>query len=150
MDVDTDATVALTEFGEQSGVANLVSEYSWIAVIAFALLLFKSSIENGVAGLQVFFGSDYDEDDVVVVDNRPGRIARVGLTKTVFYLYTYRDGSLVGGTKLAVPNTALKDMKIEKPFEKLEPEDYWKWSEGPNGSRHDSDDDAVPTPTPTP
>ena len=98
------------------------------------LLLFKSSIEQGVAGLQVFFGSDYDEDDVVIVDGRPGRITRVGLTKTVFYLYTYRDGILVGGTKLAVANTALRDMRIEKPLEKLESEDYWRWSEGPNGS----------------
>jgi len=134
MNANTDATEALTKFGEQSGVANLVSEYSWIAIIAFALLLFKSSIENGVAGLQVFFGTDYDEDDVVIVDGRPGRIARVGLTKTVFYLTSYRDGVAVGGTKLAVPNTALKDMRIEKPLENLESEDYWRWSEGPNGT----------------
>ena len=74
-----------------------------------------------------------DEDDVVIVDGRPGRITRVHLTKTVFYLYTYREGILVGGTKMAVPNTALKSMRIEKPLEKLEPEDYWKWSEAPNG-----------------
>jgi len=134
MDTGTDATAALTEFGAKSGVAALVSDYSWIAIVAFALLLFKSSIENGVAGLQVFFGSDYDEDDVVIVDGRPGRITRVGMTKTVFYLYTYREGVLVGGTKLAVPNTALKDMKIEKPLEKLESEDFWRWSEGPNGA----------------
>ena len=150
MNESTGATEALTEFGAQSGVAALVSDYSWIAIVAFALLLFKSSIENGVAGLQVFFGSDYDEDDVVIVDNRPGRIARVGLTKTVFYLYTYREGVPVGGTKLAVPNIALKTMKIEKPLENLESADYWKWSEGPNGSRHDGDDDAIPTPTPAP
>jgi len=57
----------------------------------------------------------------------------VGLTKTVFYLTSYRDGIAVGGTKLAVPNTALKDMRIEKPLENLESEDYWRWSEGPNG-----------------
>jgi hypothetical protein len=25
-------------------------------------------------------------------------------------------------------------MRIEKPLEKLEAEDWWKWSEGPNGS----------------
>lgn len=81
----------------------------------------------------MFFGSDYDEDDVVIVDGRPGRITRVGLTKTVFYLYTYRKGVLVGGTKLAVANTALSSMKIEKPLEKLEDDDYWKVEDGPNG-----------------
>jgi len=131
--MQNEATDALTQFGAQSGIATLISEYAWLFVLGFLLLLFKSSIENGVAGLQVFFGSDYDEDDVVIVDGRPGRITRVGLTKTVFYLYTYRSGVLVGGTKIAVPNTALREMRIEKPLEKLEAEDYWKWSEGPNG-----------------
>lgn len=129
----TSATSALNDFGAHSGLAHLVSEYAWIFVVAFALLLFKSSIENSVAGLQVFFGSDYDEDNVVIVDGRPGRIVRVGMTKTVFYLYTYRHGVLVGGTKLAVANTALSSMRIEKPLEKLEADDYWKSSEGPNG-----------------
>ena len=131
--MQNEATGALTQFGAQSGIATLISEYAWLFVVGFLLLLFKSSIENSVAGLQVFFGSDYDEDDVVIVDGRPGRITRVGLTKTVFYLYTYRSGVLVGGTKLAVPNTTLREMRIEKPLEKLEAEDYWKWSEGPNG-----------------
>ena len=132
--METTAADALVEFGAQSGLAHIISEYAWIFVVAFALLLFKNSIENSVAGLQVFFGSDYDEDDVVIVDGRPGRIARVGLTKTVFYLYTYRHGVLVGGTKLAVANTALSSMRIEKPLEKLEADDYWKSSEGPNGN----------------
>jgi len=133
------ATAALAEFGAQSGLAQLVSEYAWLFVVAFVLLLFKSSIEQGVAGLQVFLGNDYNEDDVVVVDGRPGRITRVGLTKTVFYLYTYKSGALVGGTKMAVSNTALSAMKIEKPLEKLEPEDYWRWSEGPNGGSGKAD-----------
>jgi len=132
--VEAEATEAITQFGTQSGLAQLISDYAWLFVVAFLLLLFKSSIENGVAGLQVFFGSDYDEDDVVIVDGRPGRITRVGMTKTVFYLYTYRKGVLVGGTKMAVSNTALSSMRIEKPLEKLEAEDYWKWSEGPNGN----------------
>ena len=132
--MEAEATEAITQFGTQSGLAQLISDYAWLFVVAFLLLLFKSSIENGVAGLQVFFGSDYDEDDVVIVDGRPGRITRVGMTKTVFYLYTYRKGVLVGGTKMAVSNTALSSMRIEKPLEKLEAEDYWKWSEGPNGN----------------
>ena len=61
------------------------------------------------------------------------------MTKTVFYLYTYRHGVLVGGTKLAVANTALSGMKIEKPLEKLEADDYWKWSEAPNGNGKNGD-----------
>ena len=119
------ATSAINEFGEQSGLALRIAEYAWVFCVAFALLLFKSSIENIVAGLQVFLGSDYDNDDAVVVDGRPGRIARVGLTKTVFYLYTYRKGVVSGGTKLAVANEELKHMRIEKQLEKLVMSDIW-------------------------
>ena len=121
----TEATEAINEFGEQSGLALLVAEYAWLFCVAFALLLFKSSIENIVAGLQVFLGSDYDNDDAVVVDGRPGRIARVGLTKTVFYLYTYRRGVISGGTKRAVANEEHKHMRIEKQLEKLVMSDIW-------------------------
>ena len=121
----TDATNALNEFGATSGLAHLVAEYAWLFCVAFALLLFKASIENGVAGMQVFFGDDYNNDDAVVVDGRPGRIVRVHLTKTVFYLYTLRKGVVTGGTKLAVANTALKDMRIEKQLEKLVIDDIW-------------------------
>ena len=32
---------------------------------------------------------------------------------------------------------AIKHMRIEKPLEKLEEADYWKWSEGPNGDGKD-------------
>ncbi len=132
--METEAAVALEQFGATSGLQSLISDWGWIAAVAFLLLLFKQSIEQGVAGALVFFGGDYREDDVVIVDGRPGRITRVGLTKTVFYLYTYREGVLVGGTKLAVSNTSLSAMRIEKPLEKLHSEDYWRWSEGPNGA----------------
>jgi len=30
-------------------------------------------------------------------------------------------------------------MRIEKPLEKLEADDYWKWTEGPNGSGDKAD-----------
>lgn len=131
----TDATTALNDFGEQSGLALLIAEYAWLFCVAFALLLFKSSIENGVAGMQVFFGDDYNNDDAVIVDGRPGRIVRVHLTKTVFYLYTLRHGAITGGTKLAVANTALKDMRIEKQLEKLNIDDIWHDEEPGGGDK---------------
>lgn len=133
----TDAVSSLNTFGDASGLNQLISEYAWLVLVAFTLLLFKSQVESAVSGLQVFFGSGLDEDDVVIVDGRPGRVARVGISRTVFYLYTYRNGQITGGTKLAVPNTALNSMRIEKPLEKLDVEDYWKADEGPNG--HDNE-----------
>ena len=56
------------------------------------------------------------EDDVVEVDGSPGRIVRVGMWKTVFFIYHVVNGKVVGGSKLVVANSKLKDLKIEKPL----------------------------------
>ena len=131
--METEAVSALNKFGEQSGLTQLIAEYAWICVIAFVLLLLKGTLENAVEGLGVFFGGEYREDDIVILDGRPGRRARVGVMKTVFYLYSFREGKVVGGTKLAVENSSLASMRIEKPLSKLDSADFFKADEGPNG-----------------
>jgi hypothetical protein len=82
--------------------------------------MFKSSIEKLAAALFMFVGSDYKEDDVVYVDGKPGRIVRVGLTKTVFFIYDVVDGKVVGGSKLVVQNERLASLNIEKPLANLD------------------------------
>ena len=61
-----------------------------------------------------------NNDDIILLDGRPGRIVRVSLWKSVFYLYTIKtkDGKkyVSGGTKLVIENNKLKDLKIEKPL----------------------------------
>ena len=76
----------------------------------------------------VFLGNDYNEDDVVEVDGDPGRIVRVGLWKTVFFIYHVVDGQIVGGSKLVVANSKLKDLKIEKPLPNLDLSKYKRGS----------------------
>ena len=102
----------------------VVEEYSWLLVSGVALLLFQNTIREAVDGIMVFLGNDYNEDDVVEVDGDPGRIARVGLWKTVFFIYHVVDGSIVGGSKLVVANSKLKDLKIEKPLPNLDLSKY--------------------------
>ena len=83
----------------------------------------------------VFFGNDYNSDDVVYVDGLPGRIIRVGIYKTVFFLYDISNdpytgiAQVTGGTKLVVQNSSLKDMKIEKPLQNLDLIRYMKGSQ---------------------
>ena len=62
--MDTEAVSALNSFGTQSGLQQLISEYTWLAIIAFVLLLFKSQLEGTIAGLQTFLGSQLNEWDV--------------------------------------------------------------------------------------
>ena len=105
----------------QDNISVLLGEYGWMFLAGLAVLFFKTTIESSIAGLLIFVGNDYNNDDIVLLDGRPGRIVRVSMWKTVFYLYTIKKGAdgkkfVSGGTKLIVENNKLKDMKIEKPL----------------------------------
>ena len=107
-------------------VTTLLGNYGWMFIAGMVMLLFRSTIENAVAGLMVFIGSDYDEDDVIELDGKPGRIVRVGIWSTVFFIYHIVDGNIVSGDKLVVQNDKLKDMKISKPLPELDLRKYQK------------------------
>ena len=105
----------------QDNISVLLGEYGWMFLAGLVVLFFKTTIESSIAGLLIFVGNDYNNDDIVILDGRPGRIVRVSMWKTVFYLYTIKEDSngkkfVSGGTKLIVENEKLKDLKIEKPL----------------------------------
>ena len=108
----------------QSNISVLLGEYGWMFLAGAAVLLFRSTIETSVAGLMIFMGNDYNEDDVVEVDGKPSRIVRVGMWSTTFFTYDVRDGIIVGGSKLVIQNDKLKDLKIEKPLPLLDLSKY--------------------------
>ena len=105
----------------QNNISVLLGEYSWMFLAALVVLFFKTTIESVLAGLLVFVGNDYNNDDIIILDGRPGRIVRVSMWKTVFYLYTIKKDAagkmiIYGGNKLIVENDKLKDLKLEKPL----------------------------------
>ena len=109
----------------QSNISVLLGEYGWMFLAALAVLFFKTTIESTIAGLIIFIGNDYNNDDIVIIDGRPGRIVRVSMWKTTFYLYSIKKDSngkkyVAGGTKLIVENDKLKDLKIEKPLDNFD------------------------------
>ena len=117
------AEEALRAFGDQSGLAQLVEQYVWYFVIAFALLFVRDSVTNALAGIAMFLGSDYNEDMVCWLHTngtrRPARITKTTLFSTSFYLYEVKDGQITGGTLLTVPNSELKSLRIERPLDTL-------------------------------
>ena len=122
------AEQALRQFGAQSGLATLVEEYIWIAVVGFALLFLKESIQNLIAGLALSIGSDYSESDVVWLQTngtrRPARITNLGLLSTTFYLYDVVEDengrkTITGGTLMKLPNAQLPSLRIERPLDKI-------------------------------
>ena len=105
----------------QSNISVLLGEYGWMFLAALVILFFKTTIESVLAGLLVFVGNDYNNDDIIILDGRPGRIVRGSMWKTTFYLYTIKKdtgGKMIvsGGNKLIVENDKLKDLKLEKPL----------------------------------
>ena len=109
---------------ETTAIENLIGEYGWLLLSGILVLLFQSTIQEAVDGIMVFLGNDYNEDDVVEVDGAPGRIVRVGMWKTVFFIYHVVNGKIVGGSKLVLANSKLKDLKIEKPLPSLDLSKY--------------------------
>ena len=105
-------------------IQEVIHVYSWLLISGILLLLFQNTIREAVDGIMIFLGNDYNEDDVVEVDGSPGRIVRVGIWKTVFFIYHVIDGRIVGGSKLVVANSKLKDLKIEKPLPNLDLSKY--------------------------
>ncbi len=109
----------------QSNISVLLGEYGWMFLADLVVLFFKTTIESVLAGLLVFVGNDYNNDDIIILDGRPGRIVRVSMWKTTFYLYTIKidtsgKKSISGGTKLIVENDKLRDLKIEKPLDNFD------------------------------
>ena len=122
------AEQALRQFGAQSGLATLVEEYVWSAVVGCALLLLKESIQNAIAGLALSIGSDYSESDVVWLQTngtrRPARITNLGVLSTTFYLYDVVEDdngrkTITGGTLMKLPNAQLPSLRIERPLDKI-------------------------------
>ena len=123
--MDDAAEDAIRQFGEQSGLIVLVEQYALWAIVGFALLFLRSSIENALAGLAIFIGSDYQENAVCWIQingtRRSARISQTGLLSTTFYLYEIDDesGIISGGSLLKLPNSELKSLRIERPLDQI-------------------------------
>jgi hypothetical protein len=118
--MDTNNAQIISQQALESAGQDITGKYVWLFIVGLIALMFKSSIEKLAAALFMFMGSDYKEDDVVYVDGKPGRIVRVGLTKTVFFIYDVVDGKVVGGSKLVVQNERLASLNVEKPLANLD------------------------------
>lgn len=100
---------------QQNALTAFVGEWFYFVLFAFVVMMFRDSIQNVVAGIMVFLGNDLNHDDVVVLDGRPARIARCGLLKTTFYLYTIdKERNFVNGTRIQIANIRLSEHSIEK------------------------------------
>lgn len=115
---------------EEKLIEDLIGSYGWMFIAGIAILIFRSAIEGIVEGLKIFIGNDLNTDDVVVLNDRPARVTRVGIFKTTFFVYNIGcvkgKPYVKGGVKMQIQNSVLKNNKIEKPLPML---DLTKWEE---------------------
>ena len=115
---------------EKEAIESLIGQYGWMAAIAFIFILGRNTIETAIEAIKVFAGDDLNTYDVIIFDNRPARVVRVGLWKTILFVYEVgcADGKpfIKGGNKVAIQNDKLKDHLIEKPLPML---DLKKWDD---------------------
>ena len=117
-------------FTMEDYLKSMLGEYALLIITGTFLFLFKSTIESIVEGLKVFIGDDLNTDDVIHFDGRPARVVRVGVWKTILFVYEIgcADGKpyVKGGNKVAIQNGKIKDHVIEKPLPML---DLKKWDD---------------------
>ena len=90
------------------GVAQqAIGHYGWIVLGAFMVLLFKDVLFNFAQGVIVYWGSSFENDEILYISGRQARVIRLGLTSTTFFM-TDRQ------TKMIVPNEQLKALVVEK------------------------------------
>ena len=71
------------------GVAkSLMGDWIWLFVAGVAVLLFREIIQEFAAGLGVYFSRQWAVDEIVYLNGRQARIARIGMVETTFYTGT--------------------------------------------------------------
>ena len=91
----------------ESIAKNLFSQYGWIFAAGVAVILAKDVMMNFAKGILIFYGSHFNNDDIIYISGRQARIVRVELTSTTFYMTDRK-------SKMVVPNEQLKELTIEK------------------------------------
>ena len=95
---------------------DLTHELIWGAVGLFVLYLFKSTLEEIVMGILWRFRSDFNNRDIVKLDNEWSRIIHIGLTRTEFTVFLIKDGSIIGGDTVFISNEKLREHQVKKPL----------------------------------
>ena len=101
---------------------NLIGEFGWIFLAGVAVLMFRELVQNFAAGLKVYFSKQWAVDEIVFLHGRQARIARIGLTETVFYMADRQ-------STMRIENTSLSTLTCEKILTNHQPEYLPKGSE---------------------
>lgn len=129
--MNTNLVQQLSDPALVEGVAkSLMGDWVWLFVAGVAVLLFRELIQEFAAGLGVYFSKQWAVDEIVYLNGRQARIARIGLVESVFYMGDRAVELGFAGTVMKVRNTALRDITCEKILSNHAPPYLPKGGEG--------------------
>lgn len=89
----------------------LLNDYGVYLLVLVALLLLKDWVSNVAASILFAWGRDFNEDEYVLINDRRGRIKKIGLRRTKFHMYDSASGL---HTEWIVNNDRVKYLQIER------------------------------------
>jgi hypothetical protein len=84
-----------------------VGHYGWMLFAAFAALMCKDVLAKFIAGLLVFWGSAFKNDEILYISGRRARVIRMGITATTFQMSDRK-------STMIVPNCQLTQLTVER------------------------------------
>ena len=113
--MNTNLVQQLSDPALVEGVAkSLMGDWIWLFVAGVAVLLFREIIQEFAAGLGVYFSKQWAVDEIVYLNGRQARIARIGMVESTFYMGDRAVELGFAGTVMKVRNTALRNITCEK------------------------------------
>ena len=113
--MNTNVVQQLSDPAVLEGVAqSLLGDWIWLFVAGVAVLWFREIIQEFAAGLGVYFSRQWAVDEIVYLNGRQARIARIGMVETTFYTGDRAVELGFAGTVMKIRNTALRDITCEK------------------------------------
>jgi len=113
--VNTNLVQQLSDPAVLEGAAKgFMAEWIWVFAGGVLLLLFRELIQEFAAGLGVYFSRQWAVDEIVFLNGRQARIARIGPRETTFYMADRGRETGGAGTVMKIRNTALSTITCEK------------------------------------
>ena len=95
------------------GILEAVSGWgAGLFLLGCAVLLFRSTIENVIAGILFKRGAELSLDQCVRISGRKARLVRVGVMRSTFYMNNGLD------SKMIIPNSQLVTLTLEAELDK--------------------------------
>ena len=100
-------------------VSTILGEIWWLFLILVLFMVFKETIKSFVNSIMVLRSGDYNLDEIIILEGEAARIVRMGLWKTVFYVYKTNENKMFPVIR-EVMNEELPGLKIETPLERID------------------------------